>query len=233
MCTELDNLIDCVKEAESSLYSKVPQSEIENMKDRIRELEIIEDRAEKVHKAWMEQKIKAGYHSPSDCPVFLWMTLPERAKFSKFDIHCPMCHPGIYPYSELSEDVKEVDRITVRACLGDMLNMKQKIKADFERQKHEREHLVAVSVAWSMLSKRVKVRDIVNVPDLDNKQVKATVVEILKHNDVDPLIGISVEGVIGTTLYPQSSLVWSEEKKEFFLITDDEARRRGYYKWKM
>lgn len=42
MCTELDNLIDCVKEAESSLYSKVPQSEIENMKDRIRELEIIE-----------------------------------------------------------------------------------------------------------------------------------------------------------------------------------------------
>lgn len=51
MCTELDNLIDCVKEAESSLYSKVPQSEIENMKDRIRELEIIEDRAEKVHKA--------------------------------------------------------------------------------------------------------------------------------------------------------------------------------------
>ena len=37
--SELENLIDCIREAEMSMYPSITQEEAEKMKERIRELE--------------------------------------------------------------------------------------------------------------------------------------------------------------------------------------------------
>jgi len=64
-----------------------------------------------VHNGWWEQSRKAGRHAPNDCPS-------RPARSGKFAKHCPSCHPDMYPYEELSEEVKEYDRVTVRAVLA-------------------------------------------------------------------------------------------------------------------
>ena len=69
----------------------------------------IEFLSEQVHNAWMEEKIKQGFHAPNDCP--------NKQALGKFERHCDKCHTDLYPYSELPENIKDYDRVTVRSVL--------------------------------------------------------------------------------------------------------------------
>lgn len=77
----------------------------------------IEQLAEEVHNAWMKEKFEQGFHAPKDCPsVKLAGTeVSDEFKFLRF---CDKCHTDLYPYSELPENIKEYDRVTVRAVLN-------------------------------------------------------------------------------------------------------------------
>lgn len=59
----------------------------------------IEDLAEAVHDAWLMQKRKGGWHSP--CGK-----------------NCRYCHPDMIPYRNLTEKVKNYDRVTVKTVLN-------------------------------------------------------------------------------------------------------------------
>jgi ssDNA-binding Zn-finger/Zn-ribbon topoisomerase 1 len=73
--------------------------------------------AEQVHNAWMEEKWAQGFHAPKQCPnnEFKNNDPEERLKNYRF---CDKCHPDLYTYDELSENIKEYDRVTVRAVLN-------------------------------------------------------------------------------------------------------------------
>lgn len=86
---------------------------------------LIEKIAEEVHNAWLDEKQCQGFHSPSNCEsenhrsyiIAHWRDqerLPTDPKFHKW---CEKCHTDMYPYCELSENVKEYDRVTVKAVL--------------------------------------------------------------------------------------------------------------------
>lgn len=71
----------------------------------------IEGLSEEVHNAWMKEKLAQGFHSPHDCPKNTFQKL-------RFNAICEKCHPDLYPYSELPANIKEYDRVTVRAVLS-------------------------------------------------------------------------------------------------------------------
>jgi len=88
----------------------------------------IELLSEEVHNAWMREKIDQGYHSPNECSsknhkVFLnadWKNQERLAGINnvKFYKWCDKCHTDLYPYMELPENIKEYDRVTVKAVLA-------------------------------------------------------------------------------------------------------------------
>lgn len=78
----------------------------------------IEELSEEVHNAWMKEKLAQGFHAPVDCSQKGLLNLPDESMFHKFEKLCPKCHTDLYPYSELPENIKEYDRVTVRAVLG-------------------------------------------------------------------------------------------------------------------
>ena len=41
-------------------------------------------------------------------------------QLQKFSAYCDHCHTDMYPYDELPENIKEYDRVTVRAVLQAM-----------------------------------------------------------------------------------------------------------------
>jgi hypothetical protein len=76
----------------------------------------IEFLSEQVHNAWWEEKKRRGFHAPNECPDFE----PEKQEFlitQKFTKHCDHCHTDMYKYSELPENIKEYDRVTVQTVL--------------------------------------------------------------------------------------------------------------------
>ena len=84
------------------------------------EIEIV---SEMVHDAWRRQKERQGFHAPVVCPSESHRNYLNAKKTEEgFDPSvdegktkwCPMCHPNMYPYCELSEEEKELDRATVR-----------------------------------------------------------------------------------------------------------------------
>jgi predicted nucleic-acid-binding Zn-ribbon protein len=75
----------------------------------------IEFVSEKVHNAWMDERIKQGFHAPADCPLMEGMLLDKSRKFKP---RCVKCHSDLYPYSELPETIKDYDRVTVVAVLN-------------------------------------------------------------------------------------------------------------------
>lgn len=86
----------------------------------------IEELSEEVHNAWMKEKLEQGFHSPLNCDeTKRQLKIIPRLNLSsdvwvetiKFQKQCPKCHTDLYPYSELPENVKEYDRVTVRAVL--------------------------------------------------------------------------------------------------------------------
>ena len=71
-------------------------------------LKNIEDNIEKiaaaVHDAWWTEKATQGFHAPKDCPG-----MP--------DCGCDKCHADMIPYSDLAENIKDYDRVTVRTVI--------------------------------------------------------------------------------------------------------------------
>lgn len=79
--------------------------------------QIIEYLSEQVHNAWWDEKKKQGFHAPDDCKCYD----PDDVKhyyWDKFETHCSKCHTDMYPYDELPENIKDYDRVTVKAVLG-------------------------------------------------------------------------------------------------------------------
>lgn len=81
--------------------------------------------AEAVHDAWWKEKKAAGFHAPLDCPTLdaddTWAKeLYENAPVPNKTRFCVECHPDMIPYSELPENIKEYDRVTVRTVLDAM-----------------------------------------------------------------------------------------------------------------
>ncbi len=68
------------------------------------EYDLLEALAEKVHNSWWEEKKGQGYH------------LTRSHKDLAYVDHgpCNLCHPDMKPYSELSQEVKELNRVMVR-----------------------------------------------------------------------------------------------------------------------
>lgn len=67
----------------------------------------IEYLSNKVHDGWWAEKRSQGFHAP----------LSHTGGSGKFEKRCDKCHADMYPYDELPENVKEYDRVTVRAVL--------------------------------------------------------------------------------------------------------------------
>lgn len=93
--------------------------------------ENIEQISEEVHNAWMREKIEQGFHSPDECKV---MGRTSSDGYSKSDLRglenkrickCSKCHADLYPYSELPENIKEYDRVTVRAVINAIEKIKE------------------------------------------------------------------------------------------------------------
>lgn len=88
----------------------------------------IELLSEEVHNAWMKEKIDQGFHSPDECisknhQSFMGADYKHQQRLEdlqnpKFFKWCDHCHADMYPYSELPENIKEYDRVTVRTVLS-------------------------------------------------------------------------------------------------------------------
>ncbi len=72
----------------------------------------IEFLSEQVHNAWMKEKLQQGFHAPKKCHTYF-----EGCLFNKFEKRCDKCHTDMYPYSELPENIKDYDRVTVRTVI--------------------------------------------------------------------------------------------------------------------
>jgi len=90
----------------------------------------IEFASEKVHNAWMDEKLSQGFHSPYECPIFKNASRPEQSYMNKFRKNCEKCHTDLYPYPELPENIKEYDRVTVVAVLNAVNYFENKTCAD-------------------------------------------------------------------------------------------------------
>lgn len=78
--------------------------------------ENLEKIAEGVHNSWWEEKKKQGFHPPSECPQRIAPRIGEQGVFAGLFIKiCDKCHPDMYPYRILPDNVKEYDRVTVRS----------------------------------------------------------------------------------------------------------------------
>jgi hypothetical protein len=78
-----------------------------------------EELSEEVHKSWMKEKLDQGFHAPDDCPTNgIEHPHSNLIKIGKFEKHCDKCHPDLYPYSELRDNIKEYDRVTVKTVIS-------------------------------------------------------------------------------------------------------------------
>jgi hypothetical protein len=83
--------------------------------------------ASKVHDSWWEEKAKQGFHAPADCESENHQSFINSGQHPKeqFEGHfdslrykwCDKCHPDMYPYEKLPDNIKEFDRATVRTVL--------------------------------------------------------------------------------------------------------------------
>lgn len=93
---------------------------------------VIESLAKAVHDAWWEEKLRQGFHHPSLCMVGASSRAGEiedesHGHFKVDDRHrfCDKCHHDMIPYDRLPENIKELDRVTVRTVLRALGEMAQ------------------------------------------------------------------------------------------------------------
>ena len=99
---------------------------------------LIEKLSEEVHNAWMKEKIEQGFHAPIShhVPIIIEHTLTSVEEIqtllinNKFTKACEKCHLDLYPYPELPENIKEYDRVTVRAVLGALTKLGWSLRRD-------------------------------------------------------------------------------------------------------
>ena len=82
---------------------------------------------EQTHNAWWVEKKKEEFHQPNECPSqnhkgFQNADWQSQDRFEdlhdpKFHKWCAKCHPDMYSYAELPNNIQEYDRATVRAVL--------------------------------------------------------------------------------------------------------------------
>ena len=84
----------------------------------------IEKIASHVHDAWWAEKKKQGFHPPYECKTIEAGNAHKQDiksyghnEFPLFHKFCGKCHTDMYPYEQLPENVKEYDRITVKAVI--------------------------------------------------------------------------------------------------------------------
>ena len=94
----------------------------------------IEIVSEMVHDAWRKEKEGLGFHAPISCPSASHRNyLNSKKTGADFDPSiderknkwCPLCHPNMYPYGELTEQEKELDRATVRTVYDAIRNLRE------------------------------------------------------------------------------------------------------------
>lgn len=100
--------------------------------------EQIEFLAEEVHNSWWEEKKKQGFHAPLDCPSGNYKhfrtcgDIEGKRRFydngsnPKTFKWCKQCHPDMYPYGELADNIKEYDRVTVRTVIDAVEKLENK-----------------------------------------------------------------------------------------------------------
>lgn len=109
-----------------------------------------------------------------------------------------------------------------------MLTINQIGKADMEGQKEDRERLFAVGVAWEMLSKKPKRNDIVYRMTDDGELCKMRVVKV-----GELLIDLQeLPNGWGSVAYPYTNIGYDKDTGEYAVISNEEAIRRGYRRWK-
>ena len=118
-------------------YSEMIEKMVAHVKNM--DNKIIELISEEVHNAWMKEKRDQGFHSPDECQSknhksFLNASCENQERMTdvidpKFYKWCDKCHTDLYPYKELPDNIKEYDRVTVRAVLDAMS------KIDFDEVK--------------------------------------------------------------------------------------------------
>ena len=100
---------------------------------------LIEQLSEEVHNAWMKEKLDQGFHAPIDCDhyrvVEKQMDVSNNSKNmitvpGCFEKYCDKCHTDLYPYPALPENIKEYDRVTVRAVLDALTKLGWFIRRD-------------------------------------------------------------------------------------------------------
>ena len=77
----------------------------------------IEFASEKVHNAWMQEKLSQGYHSPTECSSTKRLSEDLR-QFARFSKQCYKCELNLYPYSELSDLTKQIIRDQIITVLN-------------------------------------------------------------------------------------------------------------------
>lgn len=92
--------------------------------------EKIEEISEDVHDSWQQEKKEQGFHPPTECDsklasedILEVMELNKSLRFIKF---CDKCRDDMFPYPELPENIKEYDRVTVRAVFKSAIKIIKK-----------------------------------------------------------------------------------------------------------
>lgn len=107
------DLLSWLHDAAREAIDRAIKAEAENAKLReVLSKPNIETLASKVHDGWWEEKELQGFHAPLECP-YRTPTNPH----GKFEAVCDQCHTDMYPYNELPENIKDYDRVTVKAVL--------------------------------------------------------------------------------------------------------------------
>lgn len=104
------------------------------MIDKHYDNKIIELISQEVHNAWMKEKIDQGFHSPDECKSenhksFMTADWTNQQRLEdncnpKFYKWCDKCHTDLYHYNELPDNIKEYDRVTVKAVIEAMGKVK-------------------------------------------------------------------------------------------------------------
>ena len=115
----------------------IPKEFKEYLLETLLPKDIVDQLAEFIHEGWWEEKIKQGFHHPSEMHEE-WD--PKNPKHI-----CNKCHFDMLPYPELLESAKILDKITVETILAGLYILGYELRkcsdgTKFDLVKWKREH---------------------------------------------------------------------------------------------